>query len=588
MKIRMKITLGFILIAGIGLALGVTGLVSVRMLSDMSHDLKSMQSTSQNIIDVLNAHHDWRNELTEAVLGGDSKDFTGSLDPNACALGTWLASDDAKGITDVEVLSLLQQIEEPHKFIHTEAVKVVDFMNEGELDEARRFLMEDILPKLDDVTTMFGKVEERYTTLSDNLVEKINAIENELNGLLVALLIVALVLCMIVAVILTQWIVNKIHWYENVLDNIPFLISVTDEKRNWTFVNKSTEDTLGMKRSQMIGKPCSNWGANICNTDKCGVNCLECGQGSTTFEQTGRDFKVDVSYLLNIKGKKMGHIEVVQDISDMVKMQKAETALVEDINQISASFVAGSQQVSDVAQVLAQGTTEQAAAIQELSSSIAEIEGRTKANAVKAEQAAKLVDEIKNNAEKGSLQMNEMLIAVKDINEASKSINKVLKTIDDIAFQTNILALNAAVEAARAGEFGKGFAVVAEEVRSLASKSAEAAKDTGSLIMDSIDKAELGVGIADETAEGFTKIVIGINESGQLVGDIARLTEEQSASISQINVGMDQVSQVVQTNSATAEEGAATSEEITSQANTLEELIMRFHKEQGDGDDGVS
>ena len=245
--------------------------------------------------------------------------------------------------------------------------------------------------------------------------------------------------------------------------------------------------------------------------------------------------------------------------------------------QISTNQVSGgAKQVADGAQALAQGSTEQAASIQELLSSISEIAERTKKNAATADKTSKLSVTIKESAEKGSRQMNDMITAVKEINDASKSISKIIKTIDDIAFQTNILALNAAVEAARAGQHGKGFAVVAEEVRNLASKSAEAAKDTGSMIQNSMEKAELGSRIAGETAASLAEIVVGINESSHLVAEIASASEQQSMGIEHINAGIDQVAQVVQQNSATAEESAAASEEMSGLAGVLEELVARF------------
>lgn len=247
-----------------------------------------------------------------------------------------------------------------------------------------------------------------------------------------------------------------------------------------------------------------------------------------------------------------------------------------DINNSTVQVSSGSKQIADGAQSLAQGSTEQAAAIEQFSSSINEIANKTQKNAEKAVRAADLSNTIRQNAQKGSEQMNHMMEAVKEINDASNSISKVIKVIDDLAFQTNILALNAAVEAARAGQHGKGFAVVAEEVRNLAAKSAEAAKDTGGLIANSIAKAQLGATIADETAVSLNQIVEGINESTEIVTEIAHSSEDQSADIRQINIGIDQVAQVVQQNSATAQESAAASEEMNGQANMLEELISNF------------
>ena len=283
------------------------------------------------------------------------------------------------------------------------------------------------------------------------------------------------------------------------------------------------------------------------------------------------------------------HLASVNDSlgHSLVKMTETLNNVITQAATAAEHITLGAGQVSDSSQNLSQGATEQAAALEQISSSMNEMASQTKINAANADKACQLSGAAHSSAEIGSQNMQNMVAAMNEIEAAGQNISKIIKVIDEIAFQTNLLALNAAVEAARAGQHGKGFAVVAEEVRNLAARSAKAASETTELIEGSVAKTNNGTAIANQTAESLAEIVGAVSEATSLVTEIAAASNKQAGGISQINMALGQIDQTIQQSTASAEEGAASAEELSGQAAHLESIINTFKvKDSGGQQDG--
>lgn len=428
---------------------------------------------------------------------------------------------------------------------------------------------------------------------------------------------------------LNEIVAEKIHWYEALLDAIPFPISVTDLDMNWTFINKPVEDLFNTTRKQMLGKPCETWNAHICKTENCGVVRLRKNKPLTFFNQFGLNFQVNTSYILDTSGKKIGHIEVVQDITKLAKISefskneiqkisqyldrvangdltfeaiisegdkdtedirtvflKMRDSLNSSINNLDNSLsqivttaeqvASASDQISRGSQSLSQATSEQASTLEEVSSSLKEIASMVKNTSANTKEAQQIFNGARLATNEGMNSMQQLSTVMDQIKTSSNETAKIVQTIDGIAFQTNLLALNAAVEAARAGEAGKGFAVVAEEVRNLAMRSAEAANNTTQLIEEAVKNAENGVAVNDEVGKKLVSINEQVEKVYEVMSEIASASDSQTQGIEQINTAVDQLNQLTQQNAANSEESASTAEELSTQSSQMRSMMNRF------------
>ncbi len=369
------------------------------------------------------------------------------------------------------------------------------------------------------------------------------------------IVIIALIVIGALSFAFAIYIIRGINRPVKELDNVARKIAEGDLDQTITYTSRDELGTLATNFNKTVGR-LRNY-VNYIN-EISGV-LRQIAAGNLVFELT-----------LNYEGEFAKVKQALEEISLSLNDTLGQ------INQAADQVSSGSDQVSSGAQALSQGATEQASSIEELAATINEISTQVKDTAANANEVRRQTDETGGQVATSNEQMQEMIAAMTEISDKSGQISRIIKTIEDIAFQTNILALNAAVEAARAGEAGKGFAVVADEVRNLASKSSEASKSTAALIEGTVQAVEKGTEIANATAESLFAVVESTKGVVASVDKIASAADQQADSIAQVTLGIDQISSVVQTNSATAEESAAASEELSSQAQVMKTLVGRF------------
>lgn len=454
---------------------------------------------------------------------------------------------------DVSLLREFEDAMQENKAVRVQVIEYATMGTEEGNQQAAEIALNQYNPQVEEYTVILNRAFEQISNESQKAYDEAMSMQNFLLGVSIAIAAAAFIFTCVIALTLTGNILVPLKKIEDVIDEVvKGNLSVT--------ADYESEDEFGMMAKSM--QAMTTGIATIIRDIEGVLSAM--AEGNFTVTSSAREL----------------YVGDYQKIFVSMKMIKDSfNATLNTLNQSADQVSSGSDQVSSGAQALSQGATEQASSVEQLAASINEISNNITHNAEGAQSASMKSMKVGEEAGESNRRMHDMLNAMSEINTSSGEIGKIIKTIEDIAFQTNILALNAAVEAARAGTAGKGFAVVADEVRNLASKSADASKNTAVLIENSLHAVENGKRIADETAKSLENVMNGVQEAAGMMDSIARASQEQAEAITQITVGIDQISSVVQTNSATAQQSAAASEELSGQAQILKELVKKFRLE---------
>ncbi len=550
MRKSIKTMVGIRVIAALASVLLFSVMITVNIIRMDHTQERSIQASAvlDRALTAEVAHYKWASNLSNALYAGT--EFTGSKDPTTCVLGQWLYGE--AGMDDATIDQLRSQLEPLHKELHESAQYVLDLMADSPT-QAQSYYQETIQGNLATLVGLLDQVVDRGSTLKDESSASMALTIKIMHGTSIVGLALALICLVSLVLYVLKHIVAPILTITQCSE--PLQQGRLDFSIPYSADNELGDLALALKKSM------SQIHSYVEDINRI---MQELSQGNF-------DVGTSAEYIGDFRTIEQSISSFTVTISDALAQ----------INQAEHKVSDNAEQLSSGAQALAQGATEQASAVQQLYATLDDLSKSAEHNvqsASSAQENARLTGE---QVTLSGEQMKQMVAAMVDITDASQEIGKIIKTIEDIAFQTNILSLNAAVEAARAGEAGKGFAVVSSEVRSLATQSDQAAKATKELIENSVQAAERGSKIVDEVSKTLERTLELVVRSNNAIGEIAEAVHSEAESIAQVTEGIGQISSVVQTNSASSEESAAVSTELFEQVRLLQEQIRRFHLKQG-------
>ena len=534
-------------VALVFLAVIISGFVTITSMNasrSYTRDVDQAVEIHTLVLTAQKAHYGWVENLCSAVSMGT--EFTGSKDYKTCVLGNWFYSSDLSGV-DSRILKLIEEMKPIHQAIHESAQTVLD-LNATDPEQAKDMYLNVVKTNVDELVKILDEVaaitDEQVSGSQSSLHQSINVTE--------IVSVVILLLILVMNALLVLLVIKRIL--------VP-IREITESSHE--LAEGKLDFEIAVRSQDELGQLASSLNTSVKNL---------------------RLYITDITEVLDgIAGGDLGKESKIAYIGDFVQIQTAIHTISEQLNQTlsqihsSANQVdSGANQVAIGAQSLAQGATEQASEVDNLLQMVERITEQINNNAKSASITTSEADKVGEQIHICNSQMQEMSEAMKQISACSGEIQHIIKTIDDIAFQTNILALNAAVEAARAGSAGKGFAVVADEVRNLAAKSADAVKETTELIEKTLHMVETGSGLTEVTQKSLISVVEGAGKVTGQIKVISDASQEQETAINHIKDSICQISTVIQSNSATSEESAAASEELAGQAQILKSLIGRF------------